>query len=174
MIGSGTARRDDPLLTCRVRGGKTPLRVVLDSRARLSLGSRLVQTAGQSPVLVACDKAASARRVDALRKAGCSVARVPGVAGKLSLRALMRLLCKKEITHVLVEGGSKVLGSAFDEGLVDRVAAFVSPKIAGGTSALTAVGGRGVKSIQAALRLENVRTRRFGSDTLIEGDVASP
>jgi diaminohydroxyphosphoribosylaminopyrimidine deaminase/5-amino-6-(5-phosphoribosylamino)uracil reductase len=172
VVGAATVRRDDPLLTCRLRGGRTPLRVVLASRADVPLRSHLARTAREHPVLIACGKDAPARRVDALRARGCEVVQLPARNGRVSLRVLLRRLHARGITHVLLEGGGRLLGDAFDAGLVDRVAVFVAPKIAGGADAVTAVAGRGVARIAAARGLTNVRLRRLGEDLLLEGDLA--
>jgi diaminohydroxyphosphoribosylaminopyrimidine deaminase/5-amino-6-(5-phosphoribosylamino)uracil reductase len=171
VVGANTVRRDDPLLTCRLRGGRTPLRVVLDGRAAIAPGSKLVRTAREYPVLIACVRSAPARRVRALRDCGCTVVCLPQKGRGVSLRALFRDLRRRQIAHVLVEGGSRVLGAAFDAGLVDRVAAFIAPKVAGGADAVTAVGGGGIARIADAYALRDVRVRRLGADTLIEGDV---
>ncbi len=87
----------------------------------------------------------------------------------VDLGALMRELGAREITSLLVEGGSTLLGSLFEQGLVDKVIAFIAPMIIGGREAKTAVGGKGAERIAQALKLENVKVERFGEDVMICG-----
>ena len=82
---------------------------------------------------------------------------------------LLRELGSRRMTNVLVEGGGEVFGSFFDAGLVDRVMVFVAPLIIGGADATTPVGGRGVPSVEEALRLKDPEVRKVGPDVLIEG-----
>ena len=86
-------------------------------------------------------------------------------------KELLTILGEREVTSVLVEGGSGLFGSLFDSGLVDKVLAFVSPTIVGGDEAKTAVGGKGVRKIADALRLKRVKMMGFGDDVLISGYV---
>jgi len=89
----------------------------------------------------------------------------------VDLEALMRELGAREITSILAEGGSNLLGSLFEQGLVDKVIAFVAPMIIGGREAKTAVGGEGAEKIAQALRLSRVGVERFGDDVMICGYV---
>jgi len=95
---------------------------------------------------------------------------LPSVEGIIELKYLFKILGERQITNVLVEGGGILVGSLFDQGLVDRVFAFVAPIIIGG-EAKTAVAGRGADKLSDAYRLERVTATRFGEDTLISGYV---
>jgi diaminohydroxyphosphoribosylaminopyrimidine deaminase/5-amino-6-(5-phosphoribosylamino)uracil reductase len=132
LVGSGTALADDPLLTVRPEGRRRPLRIVLDSAARLPLESRLVRTARQWPVLVAVGPAAEPARIAALRAAGCDVWQGPEGDRGDRLDSLLRELGRRRLTNLLVEGGAAVLGSLFARGLVDEIHAFTAAKILGG------------------------------------------
>jgi diaminohydroxyphosphoribosylaminopyrimidine deaminase/5-amino-6-(5-phosphoribosylamino)uracil reductase len=90
--------------------------------------------------------------------------------GQLDLVVAMTLLARKGLMHVLVEGGSGVLGSAFDQRLIDHAAVFIAPKLVGGDTAPTPLGGRGVASMQEALHLQQVKTQSIGGDILVEGE----
>ncbi|MBT9162407.1 MAG: Riboflavin biosynthesis protein RibD [Dehalococcoidia bacterium] len=79
------------------------------------------------------------------------------------------MLGEREITSVLVEGGSLLLGSLFDLGLVDKVLVFIAPIIVRGREALTAVAGEGVASMAEALRLKQIRIERLGDDIMVSG-----
>ena len=82
---------------------------------------------------------------------------------------LLRMLGERQLTSILVEGGSALFGSLFDCGLVDKVLAFVSPVIIGGENATSAVGGHGAHAMAEALRLKRVRVHGFGDDVMISG-----
>jgi len=172
MIGVRTAVRDDPLLTCRLPGGRSPRRIVLDGRARLPLDSRLVTTAAEAPLWVVCGDSAPSDRTDALERAGCRVVRMPENEHRVDVLSLARTLGAERLTHVLVEGGGEVLGSLFDARLVDRVMVFVAAKLLGGKEAPTAVGGAGVKFVEKAWTVTDVSVTHVGGDVLIEGDVS--
>ena len=169
IVGIGTARADDPLLTVRVPGPRTPARVVVDSAATLSIDSQLVRTVNEAPVLVAVSENAPAERIDALRDAGVEVV-VAGRAGdKVDLTKLLRELGGRAMTNVLIEGGGELLGAAFDAGLVDEAHVFVAPKFAGGDAAVTPVGGTGVEVIPEASQLRSQTVEQVGDDVYIHG-----
>ncbi|MBI4568379.1 MAG: bifunctional diaminohydroxyphosphoribosylaminopyrimidine deaminase/5-amino-6-(5-phosphoribosylamino)uracil reductase RibD [Planctomycetes bacterium] len=178
VVGIGTVLADDPMLTARfgpryALAGRQPLRVVLDSGLRLPLRSALARTARSAPVLVFHAPGASATRRRALERLGVQVEAVPKDRGHgLAWREVLRALGRRMVTHVLVEGGARVLGGAFDAGVVDRAAVFVAPGlIFGGAHAVGPVGGVGVPHPDAAWRLAEPTVRRVGGDLLIEGDV---
>lgn len=170
VAGIGTVLADDPLLTVRTPGGRParrqPLRVVLDSRARLAgVRSRLVESASPgSPVLVATTPRAGASSVESLRRAGVEVAVLPAAPGeRVDLAALMALLAEHELTSVLVEGGPTVHASFLEAGLVDALALFVAPRVLGGASAPGAVGGAGAPSLSQAWDIAEWRVRHIPS-----------
>ena len=132
LVGIGTALADDPLLTPRPAGARTPLRIVLDSQARLPLTSQLVATAREAPVLVAVGPDAAADRLAALREAGCEIWIAPQADRPTQLRSLLEELGSRRHTNLLVEGGPDVLRSFFDATLVDEVWTFIAPRIVGG------------------------------------------
>jgi diaminohydroxyphosphoribosylaminopyrimidine deaminase/5-amino-6-(5-phosphoribosylamino)uracil reductase len=169
LIGSGTALVDDPLLTARIRGARNPLRVIVDSRARLSPESALARTAGEVPTLVAVGPDADTADLEG---AGIIPERFPTLSSPpcpLPLDALLRRLVQKDIHSVLCEGGPRLAGALLDAGLVDEVAWFIAPKLAGGADAPPAIGGVGVERMADAWKLLGVHTRRFGEDLGVFG-----
>jgi len=172
MIGVRTAVRDDPLLTCRLDGGRSPRRIVVDSKARLPLASRLVATVQEAPLWVACGRSAPPERVQALAEAGCRVISLPERADHVDLTALARTLAREPLTNVLAEGGAELFGSLFEAQLVDRVMVFVAPKLLGGKNAPTAVLGVGFPSVSEAWTVRDLSVTRIGEDVLVEGDVS--
>ena len=172
MVGIGTVRRDDPLLNIRLPGkspARQPLRVVIDSRLRISPASRIVRTAEAFPTLVVTTPAAPADKRNKLKKAGVKVLVTRGDRrGRVKLRPLMRELRRMGIQSVLLEGGPTLNAGALEERIVDRILLFVAPKIVGGREAPQMVGGEGVWRMKNARQAEILRVRRIGPDLMIE------
>lgn len=171
VIGSGTALRDDPLLTARPPGPRTLTRIVLDSSAQLSASSQLAKTSQESPVLVAVGPQADPERLAALQAAGCEIWHDKAREPYARLANLWRELGRRRMTNVLVEGGAKLFGSLFDNRLIDEVHAFVAPKLAGGGQAASPIAGIGQMNMSEALRLEEVCIQAIEGDAYIQGRV---
>jgi diaminohydroxyphosphoribosylaminopyrimidine deaminase/5-amino-6-(5-phosphoribosylamino)uracil reductase len=169
IVGIGTALADDPLLTARPPGPRTPVRIVLDTSARLPLGSQLVRTSGEAPVLIATTSEATAERKRWLESHGCRLVELPAPDGRPSVEVLLRHLGEQRMTNVLVEGGSEVLGSFRDAHLIDEVNVFIAPVLAGGNDAVTPMGGEGVERIAAAYRLDEWSVSMSGRDVYVRG-----
>lgn len=169
IVGAGTVRADDPLLTVRVPGPRTPIRVVVDSKASLSLDSQLARTLEEAPVLIATSEEAPDNQIERLRSAGVDVVTIEGDPQRIDLRQLLKELARRSMTNVLIEGGGQLLGSAFDEGLVDEAHVFVAPKFAGGMEAITPVGGVGAESIPELCQLRNQQVEQVDHDVYIHG-----
>ncbi len=170
LVGVETVLKDDPRLTVRLgKGNVQPIRVILDSHLRTPSTARLFSF--RSPVVIAAARSAPSQRQSRLERAGAEVLRLPSRQGRVDLRVLLRELAKREISHLLIEGGGEAIASAFKAKAVDRVAWLIAPKIIGGRRAPTAVGGDGVSRISKAIPLVNVSGRFLGPDLLVEGDV---
>ena len=171
VVGRGTAERDDPQLTARPAGPRTAVRIVVDSRASLSLQSKLVATAAEAPVLVAASAEAPPGRVAALRERGVEVLMLAGKSHSERLDELLAELGHRQLTNVLVEGGGGLLGSLLTLQAIDEVYAFVAPKLLGGAASASPVAGVGAPSIDAAVALERCEATQHGVDTLIHGRI---
>lgn len=171
LVGINTALADNPSLTTRLKEyqGRNPVRIVVDSRARLPLESKLV-TDGAARTIVAVTAGAPADRVEALRSAGVEII-VAGSGDHVDMHSLMEQLGAMKIASVLVEGGGSVNFSLLQAGLVDRVYAFIAPKLVGGRNALTPVEGDGFRELKDAVELEDIQLRQLGSDVLLTGIV---
>jgi diaminohydroxyphosphoribosylaminopyrimidine deaminase/5-amino-6-(5-phosphoribosylamino)uracil reductase len=169
VVGRETALRDDPLLTARPAGPRTAMRVVLDSRAALPSQSRLVRTAGQTPLLVAVGGEASSADCLRLREAGCEVLVCPGATPAARLDALLEEFGRRQLTNVLVEGGGQVLGSLLDARQIDEVHVFIAPKLAGGSAAPSPVAGQGVATLSDALHLGELVVESVDGDVYVRG-----
>lgn len=177
MIGVGTAVRDDPELTCRLAPAPARIaaRIVIDPRARLPLSSKLVASAGAAPVVIATGAGAPAANVAALRAAGCDVIALPETAtGQLDLCSLLRTLGQRGMSHVLVEGGARLLGSLFDAGQIDRVVAFIAPKLLGAADAPGPLAGSGARTMPAARLLIEPTIESTGQDAIMTGWIRDP
>jgi len=183
MVGIGTVLADNPSLTVksgelrneRVSRGQAenPVRIVVDSRLRITMTSRLVQTAFQYPTLIAATRAASPAKIHRLGKKKVEVWALPkNSRGKVNLGVLMKKLGERGIVSVLLEGGAQLNASALRERLVDRLLFFYAPKIAGGAKAPGVIGGEGVRRMRDAAQVELVRIRRIGPDLLVEAKLA--
>jgi diaminohydroxyphosphoribosylaminopyrimidine deaminase/5-amino-6-(5-phosphoribosylamino)uracil reductase len=146
MIGIGTARADDPLMTVRLPGMEDikPLRVVLDYRLELSPRSRLASTAREYPTLVIAAEDAARDTEQALTAAGIEVARIPvHASARVELRAALAVLAERGITRVFSEGGPRVANELIGAGLADDVVIFTAPK---------PFGAKGVPALASAAR----------------------
>jgi diaminohydroxyphosphoribosylaminopyrimidine deaminase/5-amino-6-(5-phosphoribosylamino)uracil reductase len=174
MVGVNTIIADNPRLTAKCCGGRggigkmQPLRLVVDSKGKVPLNAHIFEPPGE--VLLAVAAPFDSVKKEKFVEAGAKVLELPAREGSVDIVELFKLLGKREIVTVLVEGGGKLLGSLFDHRLVDKVLAFISPIIIGGCEAVS-VGGNGVDNIAKALRLSRVDIKSFGDDILISGYV---
>ena len=173
LAGVGTVLADDPLLTCRMEGGKNPLRVICDTRLRTPLTSRIVQTARAVPTILATACGDAARRAP-YEAAGCRVWVLPARDGHVDLDVLMERLGAADIDSVLLEGGGTLNWSALEAGIVQKVQAYIAPKLFGGAEAPSPVMGRGAALPAQAVRLKNTVVTPVGEDFLWESEVVGP
>jgi diaminohydroxyphosphoribosylaminopyrimidine deaminase / 5-amino-6-(5-phosphoribosylamino)uracil reductase len=183
LVGAGTVLADDPLLTDRTnRPRRKPItRVVLDGGLRISLRSKLVQTARESPLIIFTadeERFAVGRFFDSagagspilasqqqiLEELGVTVIRIESSDRRLSLTRVLEELGKRQIVGLLVEGGSEVAWSFIEQRLVDKITFFIAPKIIGGHDGVPAIGGTGFELLNDALQLDEVEVLRRGED----------
>jgi diaminohydroxyphosphoribosylaminopyrimidine deaminase / 5-amino-6-(5-phosphoribosylamino)uracil reductase len=182
LVGVGTVLADNPLLTDRSgRPRRRPLlRVILDSRLRLPIESRLVQHASQernNDVLVFYSSASKLidQKKSQLEALGIRVEQASsGADGRIDLSAVLRRLGELEITAVMIEGGATVNWSALAANLVDKVFLYYAPKILGGTGAIPFAADPGFQQIPQAAQVKNLHLHRFGEDFAVEGYLRDP
>lgn len=165
MVGAGTVEADDPLLTARIPGGRDPLRVIVDSRLRISPKARLLHVQSPAGTVIATisgDEAKIAR----LEKDGTVVLRCREKEGRVDLADLMARLGAMNVQSVLLEGGSELAGEMLRSDLIDKFHLFYAPKLVGGAGKRP-FGGHGVERIADALILQEISVRRFGEDILV-------
>jgi diaminohydroxyphosphoribosylaminopyrimidine deaminase/5-amino-6-(5-phosphoribosylamino)uracil reductase len=170
MVGANTIVVDDPQLTARPGGQESerqPLRVVVDSGDRTPANASVLRGPGRA--LIATSEGSDPSWRQALEAAGAEVLVLTGDGDSLDLTALLKSLAKRGVLSLLVEGGGILLGSVFDQGLVDKVQVIVAPMIIGAADAPAAVAGRGAHRLAQAWRLREVTVERLGDDILVTG-----
>lgn len=169
MVGIGTVLADDPLLTVRLQGEyQQPLRVIVDSSLRIPETSWLVRTALEVPTVVAAIKGrySEARRAE-LERMGLEILGLPAVQGRVDLLTLMKELGKRDITSLLLEGGSTLNASALKAGIIDKFVLFQAPLIIGGQESPGVFGGMGCERLRDCLHLAQTSVQKVGDDLMI-------
>jgi diaminohydroxyphosphoribosylaminopyrimidine deaminase/5-amino-6-(5-phosphoribosylamino)uracil reductase len=166
-VGIGTVLADDPLLTCRRSvASQDPLRIVCDSQLRIPMDCQLVETAEETPLLIATTSS-DGRKRSQLEACGAEVIRLSDEEGHVDLVALLTELGSRGIDSLLVEGGGTLLASMFETGLVDETIVYLAPKIVGGAEARTPVEGMGIERMVDARGLGTPNVEFIGSDLKI-------
>lgn len=173
LVGIQTVFEDDPMLNCRMEEGVDPVRIICDSKLRIPLESRIVKTAGAIPTYIAfCSrKDRDPEKIVKLEQAGCRLLEIEQDENSphLSMRELLTKLGELKLDSVLIEGGGTINASFVREQLVDRVYAYIAPKLVGGKDARTPVEGKGIENMCDALELTDTETECFGKDLMITG-----
>lgn len=170
MVGVNTVIADNPMLTSRIPVGRNPVRIVCDTNLRTPLDCNLVKTAGDVPTVIATsfeDVTKHKRYLDM----GCEIVVTAMNNNQLDLKDLMKKLGKRGIDSVLLEGGGTLNFSALKAEIVNKVQAYIAPKIFGGEDAKTPLGGVGVEIPDSAFMLSNPIIKAFDEDVLIEWEV---
>ena len=171
LVGVDTVIADDPQLTCRIEGGRNPLRIVCDTHLRTPLTAQVVESAKTVPTCIAT--CVTQHRLFApYEEKGCQILPLPSARGHVSLPALLERLGEMEVDSVLLEGGAALHWSAVQAGIVNKVQAYLAPKILGGQEAKSPVGGQGFPHPDQALKLKAPTLTRLGEDILLESEVA--
>lgn len=176
LAGIGTVLEDDPMLNCRIDGAHQPLRIILDSHLWIPMGSRLVRSAKEYPLLIVCnestrDREEGTNRIQKLEEAGAKVWTLPEKNGHPDLNVLMQRLGEEKIDSVLIEGGGTVNEAALKAHIVHHVYAYIAPKIFGGEDAKTPVEGSGIRLPQECANLRLAKITVLLNDMLLEYDV---
>jgi len=170
MVGVNTVLRDNPSLNAWFSQKKL-IKIIVDSNLSISENSNIF--AGESQVIIitlACRPGQETENRKSLA-AKAKILEVKEKAGQINLRDALKKLARLQISNIMVEGGGTLIGSLFDERLVDKILFFISPKIIGGKDAVSSVMGNGVKRIDQAIKLRELKIRRFDEEFLIEAMV---
>lgn len=172
MVGIGTVLKDDPQLTCRLPNTKQPIRIICDTKLKIPITSQIVQTANTIQTWIAtCVN--EKEKEEELRALGCHIIKFPEENKKVPLQLLMKRLGEKEIDSVLLEGGSRLNWDALSEGIVNKIQCYIAPKIFGGETSKTPVGGIGIENPMEAIKVNHITYRNIGEDILLEAEVKS-
>jgi len=170
LIGVGTLIKDDPELTIRLTRGRNPLRVVVDSRLRISPDARVLKNQNMAKTIIATTGHAVSGKRTLLDKMGIETVVVEQDNDhRVDLTKLFVELGKRNISSVLVEGGAAVITSLLTEKLTDRVVIIIAPKIVG--KGVEAVGDLGIQRMDEALRLTYRKILRKGDDLIVDGRI---
>ena len=175
MVGIGTVLADDPMLNCRVEGGVDPVRLICDSNLHIPTESQIVKTASDIETIVACSQEAleserKQEKIRRLKEAGIQIIGTEGAHG-VNLVELMKKLGGQNIDSILLEGGGTLNASALEDGIVNKVYAYIAGKLIGGMDARSPVEGMGIDRMADAITLQNVEIEKLGDDFCIVGYV---
>ncbi len=168
MVGINTVLRDNPKLDAWF-SAKQPIKVIVDSQLSTPANASIF-TQGKTIIVTLATKSGQETENRKALAAKATILEVKEKDGQINLKDMLKKLAGLEITNILVEGGGTLNGALFDEGLVDKILFFISPKIIGGKEATSSVMGKGVARVDRALKLKNVKIKRIGEDYLLEGD----
>jgi diaminohydroxyphosphoribosylaminopyrimidine deaminase/5-amino-6-(5-phosphoribosylamino)uracil reductase len=169
LVGVGTVDLDDPMLNARPEGPRKQMRVVIDPKARISLSSRIVQSARDFPTIIAVRENVSQELKVRLQSLGCELLELTSNNSAEIVDELLMLLGKKGIQNLLVEGGGKTLGSFFDADQVDEIQVYIAPFIIGGSDAISPVGGVGILEMAQRRKIASFAHEMIDDNILLSG-----
>jgi diaminohydroxyphosphoribosylaminopyrimidine deaminase / 5-amino-6-(5-phosphoribosylamino)uracil reductase len=169
MVGAGTVIADNPQLTCRIAGGRDPIRVVIDARLRTRPTAQVYRERSKAPAIIVTSQKNLARARRQYERPGVEAIAVSIEDGELALDEMMQEFGRRGWSNVLIEGGARLARSALDAGIVDRVAFFVAPKILG--AGLPAIDATHPRWLRDAPELTDFTARHVGDDWLLEARV---
>lgn len=170
MVGVNTVLRDNPTLNVWF-SKKQPLKIVVDSQLSIDQDANIFSRGTQVIVVTLPVKPGQETENRKILTQKARVLEVKEKVGQINLKDMMKKLAQLQITNILVEGGGTLIGSLFDEGIIDKVLFFISPKIIGGKDAISSVMGKGPSRIDRAVKLKDIKLKHIGEDFLVEGDV---
>lgn len=172
LTGIGTVAADNPLMTDRRENAKRqPVRAVLDSSLKIDINAKIVNSTEEAPVIIYTSENVNNEKVVILNDKNVEVVKVSCKDGMLDIKEVLRSLYDKGCMNVFVEAGSNINGSFFDGRLVDKLEAFIAPKVIGGKEAVPSVGGVGISTMEDALTFKDYKITPCGEDILISARV---
>lgn len=170
MVGINTVLKDDPMLTCRIDDGKNPIRIICDTNLRTPITAKVVTTTDQARTIIATAKTDTNLHKPYLEN-GCEVLVIGEKDDHIDLKDLMKNLSELKIDSIILEGGAVLNWSALNAGIVNKVKAYIAPKLFGGEDAKSPIGGIGVDIPEQAFKLGPPKTTLIDGDILIESEV---
>ncbi|PTQ83670.1 diaminohydroxyphosphoribosylaminopyrimidine deaminase [Trichococcus patagoniensis] len=172
MVGVQTVITDDPQLTSRIPGGKNPVRIIVDSTLRIPLEANVLKNQDAAKTIIATTARADRNKVALLEEAGIEIVTVPDQSGQTDLKAFVKILGERGIDSILLEGGATLNFSALQANIVDKVQVYIAPKLIGGETAKTPVGGAGIEKLSQAFSVIELKASAVGEDILLEGYIS--
>lgn len=171
LVGVGTVLADDPMLTARLgeEKVKNPVRVVVDTRGRIPVDSKIVRTAGEVRTILATTNQAPKNVLEELRERGLEIMVTQENDGRVDIPSMVERLGEIGIDSILIEGGGAIGYSFLEERLIDKVLFFIAPKLVGGADSKSPLGGKGVQMMKDAIGIDKLRAVPIGEDILVEG-----
>lgn len=171
MAGIGTVLADNPMLNCRMEKGKNPVRIICDSHLHIPEDCQIVRTAKEQETIVAYCQG-EAGKIERLRENKIHLLQISETEkGHVCLQELMQKLAEQKIDSILLEGGGTLNAAMLKEKLVQRVYAFIAPKLVAGAEAKSPIEGKGIVRMQDAVNLHNIETAFYGNDICVTGKV---
>ena len=167
LVGAGTVIKDNPELTVRLVRGRNPLRIVVDSTLKIPAKSKVLQNLSQTKTIIATIKKADDQQFQRLTNLGAEVITIAAdKQGNVDLQKLLKLLAKRNISSLLIEGGAQIITSILINNLVNRLVTVIAPKIIG--KGIEAVGDLKIRNLDLAKKLTIRKITRSGNDIIID------
>ena len=188
VAGIGTVKADNPMLNSRLEVQQPtansqqpnvhqPIRIIVDTKASISLESNIVKTANEYRTILAVGQQsivnAQQSKVEMLKSLNVEILYCEEKDGHVDINDLMIKLGQKGIDSILLEGGTTLNAAFLEAGCVDEVYAFIAPKIIGGEHSKSPVGGQGIELMKDAIMLKDIKIETFDNDILIKGKIKS-
>ena len=171
LVGIQTVLEDDPQLTCRIPGGRNPVRIVADSKLRIPENAKILDEQEKATTILAIAEAEEPEKEKRLLERGIRIIKLPDKEGRVDLKKLFLRLGQDGMDSILIEGGGSLAGSAVKTGMIDRVITYLAPMILGGKEAKSPVEGEGFAKLKDALRLEKMEVIPLDGNLAITGRV---
>ncbi len=166
MVGSNTLLKDNPKLTPRLVKGRSPIKIIVDSKLNIPLNANVIKKE-PNKLIIATTKKANKSKIKKLQQKGANVLIISTKKGRVDLNELMKQLGRLEITSIMVEGGAELNAEAIRSKIVDKMLFFISPGLIG--KGLGAIGDLGIKNVDKSVKLKHLISKKVGRDILIEG-----
>lgn len=168
LVGAGTVIKDNPELTVRLVCGRNPLRVIVDSELNISSHAKIFQNISLAKTLIATIKTSADPRFQRLAASGVEIITITAdEKGNIDLKKLFKILAGRNISSILIEGGSQIITYTLKNNLANRLVTIIAPKIIG--SGIEAVGELNIRKLRAAKKLSIQKVLRCGDDIIIDG-----
>ncbi|MDD7795289.1 bifunctional diaminohydroxyphosphoribosylaminopyrimidine deaminase/5-amino-6-(5-phosphoribosylamino)uracil reductase RibD [Clostridium sp. 'White wine YQ'] len=171
MVGENTVRQDNPMLTTRLEGVQisNPLRVILSKYGDISPEANVLKVDRDTKTVIISSINIPEDKEKFLVNKGVQLIKIKEKNNRIEFTDIVKALGEMKIDSLYIEGGSSVLASAFESGVVNKVYAAIAPKIIGGKDAITPVGGVGIERMKDAIVLRNVKHEIVGNDVIFKG-----